>query len=46
MTKKEFKQKELGLSWEQQEEIEKKIKQNKGKQEELKVIAEEKYGIP
>ncbi|KKL93709.1 hypothetical protein LCGC14_1871960 [marine sediment metagenome] len=28
MTKKEFKQKELGLSWEQQEEIEKKIKQN------------------
>ena len=45
MTKKDFKQKDISLSWEEQEELDKKRKENKGKQEELKVIAEEKYGI-
>jgi len=40
MTKKGFKQKDSGLSWEEQEELEKKRKKNKGKQEELKMIAE------
>ena len=46
MTKNGFKQKDSGLSGEETEELEKKRKQNKGQQEELKIIPEEKYGIP
>ena len=42
MTKKGFKQNDSGLFGEELEELEKKRKENKGRQEELKVIAEEK----
>ena len=41
MTKHGFKQKDLELSWEEQQELERKRKENKGKQIDLNEIVEE-----